>query len=108
MEMSYEEVIKELESLNGVTIGIQDGQAELTLSGKFVLALEIAREALRKIASIAPVGDVYPDWYERLSNLEYNYYYSEKDGEPWYRAKDVWACIEPVSEEHREFGGSSE
>lgn len=93
MEMSYEEVIKELESLNGVTIGILDGQAEIMLSGDFVLALEIAREALRKIASIAPVGDVYPDWYDRLSNLEHEYS-PVKDGEPWYRAKDVWACIE--------------
>lgn len=108
MEMSYEEVIKELETLNGVMIEIRDGAAELTLSGRFVLALEVAREALAKIQKIAPVGDVYPDWYERLSSLEYNYYCMEKNGEPWYRAKDVWACIEPVSEEHREFGGKDD
>lgn len=70
-----------------------------------VEAIKVALEALDKLDRIAPVGNVYPDWYDRLSNLEYNHYYSEKDGEPWYRAKDVWACIEPVSEEHREFGG---
>ena len=50
---------------------------------------------------------VYPDWYSRLEELDYNYD-PVKDGEPWYRAKDVWACIEPVSEEHREFGGNRE
>lgn len=37
--------------------------------------------------------DVYSDWYERLSNLDYNYH-PEPNGEPWYQAKDVWACIE--------------
>lgn len=36
---------------------------------------------------------IYRDWYERLSQLEYNYH-PKKDGEAWYRAEDVWACIE--------------
>lgn len=37
--------------------------------------------------------DVRPDWYQRLSDLDY-VYNPEPNGEPWYRAKDVWACIE--------------
>ena len=37
--------------------------------------------------------DVRPDWYQRLSDLEY-VYNPEPNGEPWYQAKDVWACIE--------------
>ena len=53
-----------------------------------------AAEALEKIA---PVGDVYPDWYSRLSELDYDYD-PVKDGTPWYRADDVWACIEEASE----------
>lgn len=41
--------------------------------------------------------NVYPDWYERLSRLEFEYD-PVKNGEPWYRAEDVWACIEEVAE----------
>ena len=37
--------------------------------------------------------DVYPDWYDRLSKLEYTYD-PMKNGEPWYRADEVWGCIE--------------
>ena len=66
--------------------------------------VELAATRLAALAVIVPADDVYPDWYERLSDLDYNYD-PGKDGTPWYRAKDVWACIEPVSEEHREFGG---
>ena len=40
---------------------------------------------------------VHPDWYERLEKLDYNYN-PVKDGTPWYRAEDVWACIEEVAE----------
>lgn len=36
---------------------------------------------------------VHPDWYDRLSELDHNYN-PVKNGEPWYRASDVWACIE--------------
>lgn len=39
--------------------------------------------------------NVKADWYERLSDLDYNYN-PVKDGKPWYRADDVWACIEEV------------
>lgn len=48
------------------------------------------------VLSDIDVGDregVFPNWYERLKNLDYNYH-PEKDGEPWYRAADVWVCIE--------------
>lgn len=37
--------------------------------------------------------DVHLDWYQRLSDLDYDYH-PEPNGEPWYQAKDVWACIE--------------
>lgn len=40
---------------------------------------------------------VRPDWYECLSNLDYEYS-PVKDGEPWYHVKDVWDCIEEVAE----------
>ena len=67
--------------------------------------IDLAATRLEALEKIVPTDNIYPDWYKRLSDLEYNYYCMEKNGEPWYRAKDVWACIEPVSEEHREFGG---
>lgn len=103
MSMSYKEAT---EVLKRPDIHLNIWEDTVVLSSAYVKAIELALEALEKLVRIAPVGNVYPDWYDRLSNLEYNYYYSEKDGEPWYRAKDVWACIEPVSEEHREFGGA--
>ena len=37
---------------------------------------------------------IYADWYDRLGNLEFNYHPVD-DSTAWYRAKDVWACIEP-------------
>ena len=40
---------------------------------------------------------VHPDWYSRLEELDYDYD-PVKDGTPWYRAEDVWACIEEVSD----------
>ena len=94
MDMTWKEAIAELNTFDGVTIGVLDGEPEILYSSRFVKALELAIEALKKIASITPVGDVHPDWYDRLSKLEYNHYCAEMGGEPWYRAKDVWACIE--------------
>lgn len=63
------------------------------MTSAFVKAIELALEALEKIDKIAPVGDVHPDWYDRLSVLDYEYH-PEPDGEPWYHARDVWAAIE--------------
>lgn len=103
MGMSYKEATEVLKRPD-VHLGIWEDT--VTLTSAYVEAIELALEALDKLDRIVPVGDVYPDWYERLSDLEYNYYCMEKNGEPWYRAKDVWACIEPISEEHREFGGT--
>lgn len=37
---------------------------------------------------------IFADWHERLSLLEY-VYNPGNDG-PWYRADDVWACIDPT------------
>ena len=54
---------------------------------------EEALEVLKKVA----------DGYERLSVLDYNYN-PVKDGTPWYRAVDVWACIEEIPDGHNEFG----
>ena len=101
--LSYKEAA---EILKRPDLNMRIWEGEVVLTSDHVGAIEVALEALEKLQKIAPVGDVYPDWYDRLSNLEYKYYAMEKDGEPWYRAKDVWACIEPVSEEHREFGGT--
>lgn len=103
--LSYAEAA---EILKRPDLNMRIWEGEVVLTSDHVRAIEVALEALDKIQRIAPVGDVYPDWYNRLSNLEYNYYCLEKNGEPWYRAKDVWACIEPVSEEHREFGSRDE
>ena len=104
MSMSYKEAA---EVLKRPDLNMKIWEGEVVLTSAHVEAIELVLEALDKLQKIAPVGNVYPDWYNRLSNLEYQYYYSEKDGEPWYRAKDVWACIEPISEEHREFGGKA-
>jgi hypothetical protein len=46
---------------------------------------------------------VRPDWYERLSELDYEYN-PVKDGMPWYRAEAVWNCIEETPGNHPEFG----
>lgn len=67
--------------------------------------VELAATRLEALVKIVPADNVYPDWYERLSSLDYNYS-PVADKDPWYRAEDVWACIESVSEEHREFGGT--
>lgn len=37
---------------------------------------------------------IFADWHERLSLLEY--IYNPGDDGPWYRADDVWACIDPA------------
>lgn len=61
---------------------------------------DAAREKSARIFGMAEkewLEEVHPDWYERLENLDYNYD-PVKDGTPWYRAEDVWACIEEVSE----------
>lgn len=103
MEMSYKEAA---EVLRRPVENMKIWEDTIVLTSAHVRAIELALEALEKLDGIAPVGDVYPDWYERLSHLDYEYR-PFKDKHPWYRAKDVWACIEPGSEEHWEFGGMS-
>lgn len=60
-----------------------------------------AREKLARITGEREASwlseDVHPNWYQRLSDLEY-VYNPEPNGEPWYQAKDVWACIEEVAD----------
>lgn len=104
MIMTYKEAA---EVLKRPDLNMKIWEDEIVLTSNHVEAIELALEALEKIQKIAPVGDVYPNWYDRLSNLDYDYQ-PIADKDPWYRAKDVWACIEPVSEEHREFGGKRE
>lgn len=38
-------------------------------------------------------GNIRPDWYERLMELPYDYHPKE-DGDAWFKAHDVWACID--------------
>lgn len=75
-----------------------DENPEVVLRSAFVEALDMALEALEKLDKIAPVGDVDPEWYEKLSELELDYE-PKADGSAWYRADDVWACIEDPTEE---------
>jgi hypothetical protein len=103
--MTYKEAIEVLKKpVDNINISMFSGTPEVVLTSAHVRAIELALEALGKMQSIAPVGNVYPDWYKRLSDLNYDYD-PVKDGNPWYRAEDVWACIESIPEEHREFGG---
>lgn len=41
---------------------------------------------------------IFSDWHDRLSHLEF--IYNPGDDGPWYRADDVWACIDPAK--HKE------
>lgn len=41
---------------------------------------------------------VFTDWYDRLSHLDF-VYDPKPDGDPWYKADDVWACIDPGRKE---------
>ena len=45
-DMSFEEALSEMQSLNGITIGTLDGSPEIFFSSKMVAAMEIARYAL--------------------------------------------------------------
>ena len=88
--MTYKEAI---EVLRHPCENLRVWEDTLVLTSAHVGAIELALEALEKIDKIAPVGDVHPDWYDRLGNLDYEYH-PEPDGEPWYHAHDVWAAIE--------------
>lgn len=83
---------------------LQDALRVLPKVKKRLDAARAERDAARaKLARITGEREVewlekvHPDWYERLSKLEFEYD-PVKNGEPWYRAEDVWACIEEVSE----------
>lgn len=65
-------------------------------------AIDMIEEAVKNVQIVETHG-AYPtrevinaDWYERLSVLEY--VYNPGDDGPWYRAGDVWACIDPGRE----------
>ena len=88
--MSYKEAA---EVLKRPDVHLEIWEDTVVLTSAYVGAIEVALEALEKLQKIGPVGDVYPDWYERLSELDYNYR-PVADKDPWYRADDVWACIE--------------
>lgn len=88
--MSYKEAA---EVLKRPDVHLEIWEDTVVLTSAYVGAIEVALEALEKLQKIGPVGDVYPDWYERLSKLDYNYH-PVADKDPWYRADDVWACIE--------------
>lgn len=64
--------------------------------------INLAADRLDELAGLGdkPTGgeNVYPDWYKRLGELDY-IYQPECDGEAWYRADAVWACIEETKDE---------
>ena len=94
MEMSYKEAVEVLKNpVDNINVSMFSGIPEVVLTSAHVKAIELALEALETLQKLAPVGNVYPDWYKRLSDLDYEYA-PVKDGEPWYRADDVWGCIE--------------
>lgn len=88
--MTWKEAI---EVLKNPEANMRVWEDTVVLTGNHVEAIELALEALEKIDKISPVGDVHPDWYNRLSLVDYEYH-PEPDGEPWYHARDVWAAIE--------------
>lgn len=92
-----EKVIAGMEACNGVGDDCNScpyvGEGEKCSGVLWAEALEVLRSR----------EGVRPDWYSRLEELDYNYD-PVKDGEPWYRAEDVWACIEEIPDDHREFG----
>lgn len=45
-DMSFEDALSEMQSLNGITIGTLDGAPEIFFSSKIVAAMEVARYAL--------------------------------------------------------------
>lgn len=59
--------------------------------------IEFEIEALEKEA-LQTGYSIYPDWYEKLSELPFDYHPKE-DGEAWYRADSVWSCIEALEKE---------
>lgn len=63
-------------------------------------AIDMIEESVKNVQIVETHGAyptrevIYADWYDRLSTLEY-VYNPNNDG-PWYRAEDVWACIDPA------------
>lgn len=71
------------------------------ISRRAVLAALSSRLSIVDMVRVAEIVKSVPgvcaDWYQRLSDLDY-VYNPEPNGEPWYRAKDVWSCIEEATE----------
>ena len=83
--------------IEGATYHIEKPVADI-----ITYAIDMIEESVKKVQIVETHG-AYPhrerinaDWYDRLSTLEYVYNPSN-DG-PWYKADDVWACIDPVCE----------
>ncbi len=93
---------KDIEVLTEDLTGAHEEVHKLAKNLKVARAERDAERArMTRLIGIAEkewLGKVHPDWYERLSDLDYDYD-PVKDGTPWYRAEDVWACIEEVAHE---------
>ncbi len=64
------------------------------LRGGQIMPYNPEQESAELIPRLYEGEAIFVDWHERLSQLEY-VYNPGNDG-PWYRADDVWACIDPV------------
>lgn len=59
-----------------------------------ILPSVLGEESVEVIPHLYEGETIFTDWHERLSQLEY--IYTPGDDGPWYRADDVWACIDPA------------
>lgn len=66
-DMSYEDAVQELTSLNGLRIGEIDGKPEIILTHKFAQALELARYTLNMPERQETGRDVLKEWSVTLN-----------------------------------------
>ncbi len=74
---------------------IEKLREEMSKSANHSYNLE--QESVEVIPHLYEGETIFADWHERLNLLEY-VYNPGNDG-PWYRADDVWACIDPARQE---------
>lgn len=64
------------------------------LCGGQIMPYNPEQESVEVVPHLYEGESIFTDWHERLSHLEY--IYNPGDDGPWYRADDVWACIDPA------------
>ena len=87
--------------IEGATYHLEQPAADIIFH-----AIDMIEEATKNVQVVETHGAhptrevVNADWYDRIYKLEY-VYNPGNDG-PWYRAADVWACIDPSREKEEE------